>query len=74
MVATKDAFFKPKKMSAQEKAEQTDATARDILAAEAQAREKKTETLRALRMAQPVQIQPAKAQTSKTRKATPHHS
>ena len=54
MTATKDEFFKPGKLSAQAKAAQTDAVARDILAAEANARQKKTEKLKALRLAQPV--------------------
>ena len=40
------------KLSPREKAEQTTAIARDILTAEATAREKKTERLRALRLAQ----------------------
>lgn len=53
MTATKDAFFKPTKMSAASKAAQTDATARQILEAEVSAREKKTAKLRALREAQP---------------------
>ena len=54
MTATKDEFFKPGKLSAQAKAAQTDAAARDILAAEANARQKKPEKLKALRLAQPV--------------------
>lgn len=54
MTATKDVFFKPTKVSAQAKAELTTSAARDILAAETAARHKKTEKLRALRMAQPV--------------------
>ena len=53
MTATKEEFFKPGKLSAQAKAEQTNAVVRDILAAEVAAREKKTETLKALRLAQP---------------------
>ena len=52
MTATKEEFFKPAKMSAQAKAEQTNAVVRDILDAEIAAREKKTEKLRALRLAQ----------------------
>lgn len=54
MTATKDQFFKPAKLSAQAKADQTNSVVRDILDAEVNAREKKTEKLRALRMAQPV--------------------
>lgn len=53
MTATKEEFFKPGKLSAQAKAEQTNAVVRDILAAEVAAREKKTEKLKALRLAQP---------------------
>lgn len=52
MTATKDEFFKPEKLSAQAKADQTNAVVRDILDAETTAREKKTERLRALRLAQ----------------------
>ncbi|MCD2182937.1 hypothetical protein OCK02_07735 [Rhizobium sp. TRM96647] len=53
MTVTKEDLFKPgQKMSAQAKADQTNATAREILAAETVAREKKTEKLRALRLAQ----------------------
>ncbi len=53
MTATKDVFFKPAKISAQAKADLTTSAARDILAAETAARHKKTEKLRALRLAQP---------------------
>lgn len=52
MDVTKDTFFKPEKLSAADKADRTDSTARQILAGEAMAREKKTEALRALRLAQ----------------------
>lgn len=52
MTATKDQFFKPEKMSAQAKAEQTNSVVRDILDAEVTARDKKTEKLRAMRLAQ----------------------
>lgn len=51
MTATKDQFFKPGKLSAQAKAEQTNTLVRNILDAEVAAREKKTEALRALRLA-----------------------
>jgi hypothetical protein len=44
---------RPTKLSAEAKAERTNTIARDILAAEVNARERKTERLRALRMAQP---------------------
>lgn len=52
MTATKDQFFKPAKMSAQAKSEQTNSVVREILDAEVTARDKKTEKLRALRLAQ----------------------
>ncbi|MGF0538241.1 hypothetical protein ACQQ2Q_09625 [Agrobacterium sp. ES01] len=68
---TKETFFKPTKMSAQAKAQQTDTTAREIMAAEVNAREKKTEKLRAMRMAQPEPVEEApkpkaKAKVKKT--------
>jgi hypothetical protein len=53
MTATKDEFFKPAKLSAEAKARQTNSAVKDILQAEATAREKKTEKLRALRLGQP---------------------
>jgi len=52
MIETKDNLFKPEKLSAQAKAEQTTSIVRDILAEEASARQKKTEKLRALRLAE----------------------
>lgn len=52
MAATKEDFFKRAKVSAEEKAAQTNAIARDIVAAEAAQRAKKTERLRQLREAQ----------------------
>ena len=64
MTATKEEFFKPAKMSAQAKAEQTNSVVRDILDAEVTAREKKTERLKALRLAQPAP-EPAKARKAK---------
>jgi hypothetical protein len=64
MTATKEEFFKPAKMSAQAKAEQTNSVVRDILTAETTAREKKTERLKALRLAQP------EPETTKARKTT----
>lgn len=51
MTATKDAFFKPGKMSAQDKAAAIDHVAREIIAKEITQREKKTERLRKLREA-----------------------
>lgn len=50
MTATKDKFFKPGKVDARDKAATTDHTARAIIAAETNARDKKTETLKALRL------------------------
>ena len=61
MSAKKDRFFKPSRTSAESKLAQTDAAARDIVDAEATVREKKTERLRALRLAQPVAEAPKKA-------------
>ena len=52
MTATKDQFFKPGKMSAQDKASAIDQMARQIIAKEAAQRELKTERLRKLREAQ----------------------
>ncbi|AYG62338.1 hypothetical protein QD460_31465 [Rhizobium jaguaris] len=52
MTKTKDNLFKPEKLSAQAKSEQTTSIAKDILANEASARQKKTDRLRALRLAQ----------------------
>jgi hypothetical protein len=60
MTETKDTFFKPEKLSPQAKAEQTTSVARDILESEAVARQKKTEKLRALRLAQPAPEAPVK--------------
>jgi hypothetical protein len=68
MTATKEAFFKPGKLSSIEKAELTDHTARAIIAQEANARESKTEKLRLLRIqreAETAVVEPVK----KTRKA-----
>ena len=52
MTATKDQFFKPGKISAQDKASAIDHMARQIIAKEAAQRELKTERLRKLREAQ----------------------
>ncbi|AGB75401.1 MULTISPECIES: hypothetical protein [Rhizobium] len=52
MTKTKDTLFKAEKLSAQTKSEQTTSIAKDILADEASARQKKTDRLRALRLAQ----------------------
>ncbi|WP_313195621.1 hypothetical protein [Shinella zoogloeoides] len=51
MAATKGNFFKPTKASAEKKAADTNAVARGIVEQEASARDKKTERLRALRLA-----------------------
>lgn len=51
MAATRQQFFKPTKVSAENKAEATNSVARGIIEQEASAREKKTEKLRALRLA-----------------------
>ncbi len=66
MTATKDEFFKPGKLSAQAKAEHTNSVVRDIVAAETAAREKKTEKLKALRLAQPA---PEEATKKRSRRA-----
>lgn len=53
MAPTKEQFFKPAKPAAHDKGAQTHSVVQSIVAAEAAAREKKTERLRALRLAQP---------------------
>lgn len=52
MTATRQQFFKPTKVSAETKAEETNSVAKGIIAQETAARDKKTEKLRALRLAQ----------------------
>ncbi|MGP4672054.1 hypothetical protein ACSV5N_10605 [Agrobacterium salinitolerans] len=52
MAATKEAFFKPGKLSAQDKASLTDNAAKQIINTEADQRARKTERLRQLREAQ----------------------
>lgn len=52
MTATRDQFFKPGRISAEAKIAQTNVVVRDILNAEISERAKKTERLRALRVAQ----------------------
>jgi hypothetical protein len=52
MANTDDTFFKPAKLSALEKAKNTDSAARQIISAEHAARDAKTAKLRALRLAQ----------------------
>lgn len=61
MTATKDKFFKPGKVDARDKAAATDHTARAIIAAETTARDKKTETLKALRLQREAEAAPAAA-------------
>ncbi|NLS20030.1 hypothetical protein HGP16_26185 [Rhizobium sp. P40RR-XXII] len=65
MTATKDRFFKSVIITAETKLAQTGANARDIFDAEAAIRAKKTERLRALRLAQPVAEIPKKTSRSK---------
>lgn len=52
MTVTKDRFFKPTKLSADAKAKTTNSIVRDILDSEVAEREKKTQKLRALRLAE----------------------
>jgi hypothetical protein len=59
MTITKEAFFNPAKLSADAKATQMNATIRNILEAEVAERDKKTQKLRALRLAQPV-VEPSR--------------
>jgi hypothetical protein len=56
MTATKEAFFKPGKLSSQDKASMTDKAAKQIITAESDLRAKKTERLRQLREAQEAAI------------------
>ncbi|WP_337184358.1 hypothetical protein [Shinella sp.] len=51
MTATKQSFFKPTKTSADKKAAETNSVARGIVEQETAARDRKTEKLRALRLA-----------------------
>lgn len=53
MAATKEKFFKQGRQTLQDKASATDTAAKQITAAETADREKKTEKLRALRLARP---------------------
>lgn len=73
MTATKGEFFNPKKLSAHDKAEATDSTARAIIAAETAAREKKTEKLKSLRLEQAANAEP-KADTSAKKRRSPSRS
>jgi hypothetical protein len=67
MTATKEKFFNPAKLSAQDKAAATDQTARAIIAAEMSAREKKTEKLRMLRLQRAADAEPETAAPAKKR-------
>ncbi|MBX4908283.1 MULTISPECIES: hypothetical protein [Rhizobium] len=70
MTATKGEFFNPAKLSSRDKAEATDHTARAIIAAEASARDKKTEKLRALRLQQAAEDADAAPAPAKKRRST----
>ncbi|ABC89977.1 hypothetical conserved protein [Rhizobium etli CFN 42] len=70
MTATKGEFFNPAKLSSRDKAEATDHTARAIIAAEASARDKKTEKLRALRLQQAAEGAEASPPPAKKRRST----
>jgi hypothetical protein len=65
MTASKDQFFNATKMSARDKAEATNHTARAIIADEAKLREKKTEKLRALRLQREAEAEPEPARKRK---------
>lgn len=67
MAATKEVFFKPGKLSAQNKASLTDSAARQIINAEADQRARKTERLRQLREAQEAAIVPTEPVPGKKR-------
>ncbi|MEW9612635.1 hypothetical protein AB3G45_01995 [Shinella sp. S4-D37] len=66
MTATREQLFKPAKLSAAQKAEETNSAALSIIAQETAARDKKTETLRALRLAKEATT-PAPASTKARR-------
>ncbi|CDM59248.1 MULTISPECIES: hypothetical protein [Rhizobium] len=68
-MTSKDELFNPAKLSPRDKATVTDTTARAIVTAEAAAREKKTEKLRALRLQQEADAPPAAAPVKKRRTA-----
>ncbi|OJY78571.1 MULTISPECIES: hypothetical protein [unclassified Rhizobium] len=68
MTKSKDDLFKPEKLSALAKSEQTTSVAKDILANEASARQKKTDRLRALRLAQEAELGPAPKAKKKGKK------
>lgn len=66
MTATKDRFFKPEKVDPRAKAATTDSIARSIIEAEAVARDKKTEALRALRLEREANAEPQGATAEKS--------
>lgn len=74
MTASKDQFFNATKMSARDKAEATDHTARAIIADEAKLREKKTEKLKALRLQREAEAKPEPAAPKRKRKASARSS
>ncbi|UJW76467.1 hypothetical protein [Rhizobium sp. SL42] len=67
MTATKDKFFKPEKIAAQDKATTTDSAARAIIEQEVIQRDRKTEALRALRMQREAEQAVAPPAPKKTR-------
>jgi hypothetical protein len=66
MANTDDTFFKPAKLSALEKAKNTDSAAKQIISAEVAARDAKTAKLRALRLAQEDTVEPVSKPGRKT--------
>ena len=68
MTATKEEFFKPGKMSAQDKASAIDHVARQIIAKESAQRVQKTERLRKLREAQEAANPATPAPRAKTKR------
>ncbi|MDM9620736.1 hypothetical protein [Rhizobium sp. S96] len=67
-MTSKDEFFNSTKLSSRDKAAATDTTAKAIITAEAAAREKKTEALKALRLQHETEA-PAAVVPAKKRKA-----
>lgn len=65
MTITKEEFFKPGKMSAQDKALATDHAAKRIVETEAALRAQKTERLRLLREAQEPEVVPPHSELGK---------
>ncbi|MDM9625750.1 hypothetical protein QTL95_07575 [Rhizobium sp. S152] len=66
-MTTEDTFFNPAKLSPRDKAAATDASAKAIITAEATAREKKTEALKALRLQREAETPPQDAPAKKKR-------